>query len=84
MGSRRHPGPTNLLSSAWRIVLRCTSEFHGWAQGLADHVSLNVTQLVVQGLIRIAESSGYHHRIPTRYVPQTPGRPKHPRPGDPQ
>jgi hypothetical protein len=69
------------LSPDSRIVLRCTSEFHGWAQGLADHVSLNVTQLVVQGLIRIAEGSGYHHKIPTRYVPKNPSRRRsHPRP----
>ena len=64
-----------------RIVVRVTPEFHGWAQGLADHVSLNVTQLVVQGLIRIAEGSGYHHKIPTRYVPRNPSRRRsYPRP----
>lgn len=57
-----------------RLALRCTPDFHRWACGLADHMSLNLTQAVVQGLIRIAEGSGYHHKIPTRYAPVNPGR----------
>jgi hypothetical protein len=57
-----------------RIVLRVTPEFMGWTQGLAEHLSLNVTQSVIQGLIRLAEGSGYHHKIPTRYIPKNPGR----------
>jgi hypothetical protein len=64
-----------------RIVLRVTPEFMGWTQGLAEHLSLNVTQSVIQGLIRLAEGSGYHHKIPTRYIPKNPGRRRsYPRP----
>jgi hypothetical protein len=64
-----------------RIVLRVTPEFAGWTQGLAEHLSLNVTQSVVQGLIRLAEGSGYHHKIPTRYIPKNPSRRRsYPRP----
>jgi hypothetical protein len=64
-----------------RIVLRVTPEFMGWSQGLAEHLSLNITQSVVQGLIRLAEGSGYHHKIPTRYIPKNPGRRRsYPRP----
>jgi hypothetical protein len=75
------PSPIPAPARDCRIVLRVTPEFMGWSQGLAEHCSLNVTQLVVQGLIRLAEGSGYHHKIPTRYVPKNPGRRRsYPRP----
>jgi hypothetical protein len=75
------PPPIRVSSRGCRIVLRVTPEFAGWTQGLAEHLSLNVTQSVVQGLIRLAELSGYHYKVPTRYVPKTPGRRRsYPRP----
>jgi hypothetical protein len=58
-----------------RIVVRCTPGYLKWARGLADHLGgLTLTQTVCQGLIRLAEGSGYHHKIPTRHVPSNPSR----------
>lgn len=75
------PSPIPAPARDCRIVVRVTPEFMGWSQGLADHLSLNVTQSVIQGLIRLAEGSGYHHKIPTRYVPKNPSRRRsYPRP----
>jgi hypothetical protein len=65
-----------------RLVVRCSSEYHGWVQGLAERLGLNVTQTVAQGLLRLAEASGYHYAMPTRYQPKNRSRRRsHPRPG---
>ena len=64
--------------------MRCSSGYHGWVQGLAERLGLNVTQTITQGLLRLAEASGYHYSMPTRYTPKNPGRHRqHPRPGEP-
>jgi hypothetical protein len=64
-----------------RIVIRCDPEFVGWVQGLADHCSINVTQCVVQGLIRMSEMTAYHLRVPRRFTPKNPSRRRsYPRP----
>jgi hypothetical protein len=49
-----------------RLVVRCSSGYHGWVQGLAERLGLNVTQTVSQGLLRLAEASGYCYSMPTR------------------
>ena len=46
-------------------MVRCSSEYHGWVQGLAERLGLNVTQTVSQGLLRLAEASGYNYSMPT-------------------
>lgn len=51
-----------------RLIVRCTSEYRDWAEGLAAHLGgLTTTQTLCQGLIRLAEASGYSTRIPIRY-----------------
>ena len=65
-----------------RLVVRCSCEYHGWVQGLAERLGLNVTQTVAQGLLRLSEASGYNYAMPTRYQPRNPSRRRnHPRPG---
>ena len=78
---RSVPGPS---AGDSRLVVRCSSGYHGWVQGLAERLGLNVTQTITQGLLRLAEASGYHYSMPTRYTPKNPGRHRqHPRPGEP-
>jgi hypothetical protein len=77
---------TGLVASAdeSRLVVRCSSEYHGWVQGLAERLGLNVTQTVSQGLLRLSEASGYNYAMPTRFTPKNPGRRRtHPRPTAP-
>jgi hypothetical protein len=59
------PAPAKVPGA--RLVVRTTPEFMGWVQGLSDHCSINMTQCVVQGLVRMAELSGYHLRVPIRF-----------------
>lgn len=63
-----------------RIVLRVTPGAYEWARGLADHCSLNLTDLVWQALMRQADASGFHDRVPTRFIPKNPSRARTPRP----
>ena len=71
-------------SAESRLVVRCSSMYHGWVQGLAERLGLNVTQTVSQGLLRLAEGSGYCYTMPIRYIPAKPGRRRiHPRPKAP-
>jgi hypothetical protein len=50
-----------------RLSVRCTVEAHSWVVGLAEHCSLDVTQIIWQSLLRQAESSGFYTKIPQRY-----------------
>jgi hypothetical protein len=50
-----------------RLGVRVTPEALAWVQGLADHCSVDCSTLIWQSLLRQAEGSGYHIRIPLRY-----------------
>jgi hypothetical protein len=51
-----------------RVVLRVTPAAHDWVEGLAAHVSLSLSDLLWQSLIRKAEDTGYYARPPARYL----------------
>jgi hypothetical protein len=61
-----------------RIAFRCSADAYAWAAGLADHINLDFSSLIWQGLIRLAENSGYTARVPVRYQPKR-GRRRRPR-----
>lgn len=55
----RHVDPDPDEEGETRLVIRCTRPAKGWAQGLADHNAMTVSAVVWQGLLRIAEATGY-------------------------
>jgi hypothetical protein len=57
-----------------RLVVRCTPEAYQWVRGLSDFIGLDITATIWQALIRQAEGTGYHTRVPQRYrrKPRTP------------
>jgi hypothetical protein len=68
-----------------RLAVRLAGAAYGWVLGLADHCSLSVTDLVWQALMRQADASGYHHRVPPRIVRKPhPNRREYPNPEYPR
>jgi hypothetical protein len=64
--------PPPPLQPPRRLVIRCTSEYHAWACGLADWMGgLDLTLLVETGLRKLAEGSGFEQLPPRRYYPVT-------------
>jgi len=63
-----------------RIVLRVDAEALDWAQGLAAHCSLSLTDLVWQSLMRQADASGFYQPVPRRFTPGNPARSRPRRP----
>jgi hypothetical protein len=52
---------------ATHLVIRASPEAHLWVKNLADHCSLRLTDLIWQSLLRMAEATGYHAKVPPRY-----------------
>jgi hypothetical protein len=66
------PGVSELSRSAdpcsKRLVIRVTPQAHAYAHALAAHCSLSLTDLIWQTLYRQADTSGFHHKVPARFV----------------
>ncbi len=64
------------LPYASHLVIRAGPEAHNWAKKLAEHCSLRLTDLIWQSLLRMADHTGFHLKVPQRY-PTSMARRKH-------
>jgi len=68
--------PEIRLPYASHLVIRVCPEAHDWVKKLAQHCSLRRTDLIWQALLRMADHTGFHLKVPQRYH-ETMARRKH-------